>query len=272
MSNPVRQDHEIDGSVQYRVTPAEEITEAQWTICADTFTRHYGVWSSQITSSIGPWTPGARVAMSKSKLKAQSLSDGAVNFLITATASDKVPIEPIGHCFVSQWMHSGARIWWITQLVVRPEHRNQRHATRMLEALAAQHNFRKELDVRDVVGVLSSHPFTICAVLRVFGQGIEHSRLRRDSGSSAVETSGLLLERSQCEALLASAPVEYVRAAKMHADTMSAFTGFYVDHTEPERARKMVSAGLRGSEGYFQVLDEGHEYVCVVNSGAAREP
>jgi hypothetical protein len=142
----------------------------------------------------------------------------------------------------------------------------------LLEALAAHYNIGKRPDVRDVVGVLSSHPFTICAVLRVFGQGIEHSSLRRDSGFGAVHVSGPMLERSQCAALLKSAPVERVRTAKMHAETSSAFTGFYVEHTEPERARQEVCAKVGGSEGYFRELQEGHEYLCVVNSGRVTEP
>lgn len=140
----------------------------------------------------------------------------------------------------------------------------------MLETLAAHHKIGRDPVVRDIFGVLSSHPFTICAVLRVFGQGIEHSRFRRDSDSGAVATSEQLLERPQCLALLKSAPVDRVRTAKVHADAMSAFTGFYIDHTEPEKARKAVCA--RGIEGFFQVLDEGHEYICVVNSVAIGEP
>lgn len=156
MSNTIERTHEIAGHVEYCVSPAEEITEAQWTICADTFTRHYGVWSSQITPSIGPWTPGmvfhlsaqlkltfpgARIAMSKCELKAQSLPDGAVNFLITAMAIDNILPEPIGHCFFSQWMHGGARIWWITQLVVRPAYRNQKHATRVSDFPPVRYGF-----------------------------------------------------------------------------------------------------------------------------------
>lgn len=142
----------------------------------------------------------------------------------------------------------------------------------MLEALAAHHNIGKTADVRDLIGVLSSHPFTICAVLRVFGQGIEHSKLRRESGSSVVEITDPLLERSQCVALLKSAPVDYVRTAKMHPETMAAFTGFYVDHTEPERARQKVRDKVAGSEGYFRELEEGHEYLCVVNSRTVEGP
>lgn len=141
----------------------------------------------------------------------------------------------------------------------------------MLQHLAAHHNIRKGPDVRDVVGVLNAHPFTICAVLRVFGQGIEHSTLRRDSGAGGVDGSVPLLERSQCAALLESAPIEYVRKAKMHAETWSAFTGFFVDHTEPERARQKVCVRVGGSEGYFQQLEEGHEYLCVVNSRHVKE-
>jgi hypothetical protein len=39
----------------------------------------------------------------------------------------------IGHCIVSQWVHEEFRVWWITQLVVHTQYRNQKKATRVEE-------------------------------------------------------------------------------------------------------------------------------------------
>jgi hypothetical protein len=68
--------------------------------------------------------------MSSSKLKEMILpKDADANsILLTAVIGDG---QQIGHCFVCQWMKGNKRIWWITQLVVLPEYRNQRRATRV---------------------------------------------------------------------------------------------------------------------------------------------
>jgi hypothetical protein len=75
---------------------------------------------------------GRNILVSTRRLKALSLPEGANNILINAVTGAGVQV---GHCFVSQWMHMGDRVWWITQLVVRPEYRDQRRATKVSKEL-----------------------------------------------------------------------------------------------------------------------------------------
>jgi hypothetical protein len=75
---------------------------------------------------------GRNVLISTRRLKTLSLPDGTDNILIIAVTGAGVQV---GHCFVSQWMHKGDRVWWITQLVVRPEYRDQRRATKVSKNL-----------------------------------------------------------------------------------------------------------------------------------------
>lgn len=78
--------------------------------------------------------------MSPNRLKAQSLSEGANNILIAAVTGAN---HQIGHCFVSQWMHEGDRVWWITQLVVHSEYQAQSKATRVSRCSATAERYEK---------------------------------------------------------------------------------------------------------------------------------
>jgi hypothetical protein len=62
------------------------------------------------------------------ELKDRGLPAKANNMLITVESRNG---QGIGHCFVSQWNRKGDRVWWVTQLVVQPQYRNQRRATRV---------------------------------------------------------------------------------------------------------------------------------------------
>lgn len=106
----------------------------------------------------------------------------------------------------------------------------------------------------DIVGVLSSHPYTICAILRVFGAGIESLQAK----------SHALLEKSKCQYVLDSSPVEYVRKAKMRNDRLSADTGFYVDHGGLDEVVEMIAEREGVGEWVFGELEEGCEFACVL--------
>jgi hypothetical protein len=71
--------------------------------------------------------------MSARRLKEQCLTDDANTTLITAVTGDDTLIA---HCFVSQWTHYGDRVWWITQMVVWAEYRDQKKATRVSELVS----------------------------------------------------------------------------------------------------------------------------------------
>lgn len=68
----------------------------------------------------------------------------------------------MGHVFASKWITpSGQTALWITQLCVHAHFRNRDIATLMLERVCQDEN-------PDVVGILSSQPFAIAGLLRVF--------------------------------------------------------------------------------------------------------
>lgn len=112
----------------------------------------------------------------------------------------------------------------------------------MLQALA------KENDIcqKALIGVLSSNPYTIAATLRVFSAGIEDS------------LAGFV-HHDRFAKLLSNSPVEYLRNAKLGPAWMSAFTGFWVDHSGVEGAVRTLEE--RGEHWGFGALGEGKEYL-----------
>jgi GNAT superfamily N-acetyltransferase len=69
---------------------------------------------------------GNNIKMNVARLRRECLSENANNPLATAVAPDG---RQVGHCLMSHWEDHGDRIWWITQLVVHPEFRNQKVAS-----------------------------------------------------------------------------------------------------------------------------------------------
>jgi GNAT superfamily N-acetyltransferase len=88
-----------------------------------------------------------------------------VRGLLPSTPSAYHPPFSAGHVFATRFLHNHRSVLWVTQLVVHSAHRNQGIAEALLEAL------REEK--AEIVGVLSSNPYAIAAVLRVFGSGLE---------------------------------------------------------------------------------------------------
>ncbi|THY86519.1 hypothetical protein D6C93_07861 [Aureobasidium pullulans] len=108
------------------------------------------------------------------------------------------------------------------------------------------------------VGILSSHPFAIAAVLRALGK-----RLRQTN-----ECVG----NSQIKTILASCPVDYVRTARLRGSAFEsnvddgtiscADTKFFVDHAEPHAALDALrDKGIKWPLGR---LPEGHEFLAFV--------
>jgi len=182
-----------------------EITDMIVTQAADLFSLHYGVWNSIAKEKMGVhegktspllksyhrelppdcgrsshtqiWLTevdlGSRVKMSLSMLREQVLPPFTspncqhiyVRGLLPSTPSAYHPPFSAGHVFATRFLHNHRSVLWITQLVVHSAHRNQGIAEALLEAL------REEK--AEIVGVLSSNPYAIAAVLRVFGSGLE---------------------------------------------------------------------------------------------------
>ncbi|KAL5115083.1 hypothetical protein ACEQ8H_006998 [Pleosporales sp. CAS-2024a] len=264
-------DWDMEKNMTYRVIPGPRIPEEQWRICAATFSRHYGIWGSLAHQALGSWAiqgSGKRIVMSPDRLRAQCMPPNANNVLIAVvTAAGK----HVGQCFVSQWMYNGSSIWWITQLVVDSDHRNKKMATRMLQTLVQHYKIGRDPRRQDHIGVLSSHPYMISAVLRVFGRGIEALPMRRVEHLSTCDVH-IPLPTDDCVGILFSSPVDYVRHARLLRDSLSAFTEFFVDHSVPDgpdqSLQKMCNTMSTRFQTpwnwYFGNLDEGCEYLCVL--------
>jgi hypothetical protein len=122
-----------------------------------------------------------------------------------------------------------------------------------------------EGEVDDYYGVLSSHPFTICAVSRAFGCGVERVDL------PTIKAEAKMVTRSS--------PIRYVREASLHGSLLEparggavscSDTGFYVDHAEPLEALEALH--MKGTSWPLGKLPEGHEYLLVgkVDRGVMR--
>ncbi|KAF1944361.1 hypothetical protein EJ02DRAFT_398525 [Clathrospora elynae] len=248
--NSLQEDPDVEEDIVYRITPGGRITVAQVETCAKSFSSYYGVWGETA------W-----------RKMAQCLPDSTNNVLVSAMAEDD---RQVGHCVVSQWAHGDDRVWWITQLLVLPAYRNQRRATRMLQTLTLHYDIGKKSDQNDFVGVASCQPYTICAILRVFGRGIESIPSKPDWEKSPSEHAHAPLESSKCAPLMSAAPVNYIHDATLRPKMLQANTEFLVDHTEPDDALRRVVHGMNKQmrepwEWLFGDLAEGHEYLCVLD-------
>jgi predicted GNAT family acetyltransferase len=190
--------------------------------------------------------------MSTKKLREQVLPAGAghTNVYIRFLINNQLA----GNVLATRWVHEGHKMIWITQLCVSKEFRNQGIAKQLLEALRTN-----ELGV----GILSSHPFAILAVLRVFGSGPEDVDLE--------------MTQQHARAIMESCPVGYVQEAKLRGSLFQgavgavgdgavscADTGFWVDHEEPLRALEIVRG--KGITWPFGELPDGHEFLVVVKA------
>jgi hypothetical protein len=182
--------------------------------------------------------------MSLKFLKEQVLPTGAENTYVRLLLNGEVA----GNAFGTRWMYQDRPILWITQLCVSREYRNQGIAKKLLQSLHQDEH---------CVGILSSHPFAILAVLRVFGRGLEDV--------------GLKMTRDQARGVMDSCPVRYVKTAKLNGSLFDADitgpvscadTGFWVDHQEPMDALKIIEG--KGRVWPLGHLPEGHEFLILV--------
>ncbi|KAF2690527.1 hypothetical protein K458DRAFT_427247 [Lentithecium fluviatile CBS 122367] len=260
--NHLRVDPDVAEDIVYYVVPERLIQQREINCCALYFSKYFGIWGRRAAEKLGPEArhdgeliqvclKGTTVSLSAADLRWKYLPKGANNILITAVTRDH---HIIGHCFVSQW-HRGARdrVWWITQLVVRPDHRDQLKATRMLRALVEHYDIgRATLPTKDHVGILSPHPYAILTVLRVFGRGVEVLPSRPDWVDDPKGFAHVPLARAACLPLLQESPVPHLRNARPSRTSLTAYTRSWIDHTESRKALKRI------------MLDDGCEYLCVL--------
>ncbi|RMZ72484.1 Acyl- N-acyltransferase [Pyrenophora seminiperda CCB06] len=250
-ANHLHEDPDKEDDVLYHITPGIKVTPSLLETCAKQFLSEYRVWNGMAA------------------FKAYCLPDATDNMLVTAVTKDS---EQIGYCFVSRWIHRGQRIWWITQLLVLKGHRNQKRAARMLQALTEHCDIGKLATQSDIVGILSAHPYTICAILRTFGRGIEHLPSKPDWEKRPFEYSHTPYSNPECALILRTAPVEYLNTATMLPGTLTARTNFFIDFKAVRGPLERIVYSMNRQvpqpwEWLFGDLDQGCEYT----SDAARD-
>ncbi|THW46452.1 hypothetical protein D6D21_03907 [Aureobasidium pullulans] len=230
--------------IDYTKHEGAAITEDMIDDIAVSFSENYGVWGP----AVKPEKQGRRVRASPARLRADCLpSSPARNFLVQAKDKHRL----VGHVIATRWTFENLSICWITQLCVNMRYRHQGLATKLLIKLSEDND-------DSAVGILSSHPFAIAAVLRALGK-----RLRQTN-----ECVG----NSQIKTIMASCPIDYVRTARLrgsafesnvHDGTIScADTKFFVDHAEPHAALDALrDKGIKWPLGR---LPEGHEFLAFV--------
>ncbi|RAR01473.1 hypothetical protein DDE82_006461 [Stemphylium lycopersici] len=263
--NPLLEDPDIEEDIIYWITPGGSITNDQLDVCAKNFSSHYGFRSGRSGRLHEASDSDRRIRVSRERLRCHCLPSAANNILVTVITKD---LEQIGHCIVNQWNHRDGRVWWISQLLVIEGRRNQKRATRMLQALALHYDIGKLPDRKDLVGIASSNPYSICTALRVFGRGIEVLPSKPD-WKSRNGYPHAPLRNSRCGPVLRDAPIDYIRDATLVPDSLVANTNFFIDHKAPDKALERVVHAMNQLvpepwEWPFGVLEEGCEYVCLL--------
>lgn len=140
----------------------------------------------------------------------------------------------------------------------------------MLQALVLHCNIGRVPCTKDFVGILSPHPYSIAAVLRVFGRGIECLPSKPDWEKKPNDYPDAPLQSHKCLPFLQCSPVEYVRDATPCLKTLTAHTGFFIDHTVSNRSLQRLVFAMNKQvrepwQWLFGSLVEGSEYLCVLH-------
>lgn len=190
--------------------------------------------------------------MSAKRLREQILPSRADSVYIRIMAAGQL----VANVFGTRWIDEDNRqMLWITQLCVSKQHRNQGIAKSLLENLGQN---------EEAVGILSSHPFAISAVLRVFDRGLDDVDLE--------------ITKKHAAAVMKSCPVGYVQSAELRGTLFGpsdnddgalscADTKFWVDHGEPLEALETIRS--KGIVWPLGELPDGHEFVILVKSHRA---
>ncbi|TGO51163.1 hypothetical protein BCON_0167g00160 [Botryotinia convoluta] len=113
----------------------------------------------------------------------------------------------------------------------------------------------------EMVGILSSHPFALMAVLRVWGRGVED--ISRD----------LEMMKGSVKEVMEGCPVGYVKEARLRGSLFGERDGgavacadaqFWVDHEKPLEALRIN--GERGIVWPFGELPDGCEFLVLVDA------
>jgi GNAT superfamily N-acetyltransferase len=99
----------------------------------------------------------SRVRLSKDRLRAQCLPQGAACSYARVTIDDRLA----GNIFACRWNYDDRIVCWVTQLVVHHDFRERGIAFSLLNQI------RQDND--EVCGVMSSHPAACLAAAKAFG-------------------------------------------------------------------------------------------------------
>ncbi|KAI7910167.1 hypothetical protein M0657_011491 [Pyricularia oryzae] len=202
------------------------------------------------SSNYGKWDKKSgfegQVKLSERRLKEDFLPENADAVYHNVTVDGILA----GHVFACRWKVNDKQVCWVTQLVVNRDHRNRGLASTLLRSLRT--------DKDDLYGIMSSHPAAITAAAKAFGFNLS---LIKEDGNAIMKAS----------------PVVYIKKAVLcgslvNADDQSGLvlgvnTSFYVDHTEPLEALKIVK---EDGDWPFGELPDGHEYLLILESRGLR--
>jgi hypothetical protein len=135
----------------------------------------------------------------------------------------------------------------------------------MLSRLRSNHQIGESPPTADLVGILSSHPFSIRSVLRIFGRGIQLLATSLGRDRIPMNLQHAPRREAECLRILKSSPVDYVRNARLNpeSESISADTHFFIDHSVPRQALQLTE-DMMHSRWYFGPLPEGSEYICML--------
>jgi hypothetical protein len=141
----------------------------------------------------------------------------------------------------------------------------------MLQTVTMHYDIGKLPNQKDYVGIASSHPYAICAVLRVFGRGIEALPSKPDWEKNPSEYPHTPLPSARCNPIMEEAPVDYICGATLlpSPNTLIADTDFFVHHGAPNEALLRVVHSMNKQvpepwEWLFGDLHPGCEYMCIL--------
>ncbi|KAI1435091.1 hypothetical protein GGR50DRAFT_694427 [Xylaria sp. CBS 124048] len=145
----------------YEVYDSERITTSMLSEAVEIFNESYNIWRT--LSECG--TEESRVQTTIRELREQLHPVGAMTYYVRVIV-DK---NPVGYAFACRWICGVEQICWITQLAVKPAHRERGLARGLLRKL------RHSTD--NIYGIMSPHPAACVAAASSFGESIEHISL-----------------------------------------------------------------------------------------------
>ncbi|KAJ7596198.1 hypothetical protein C8J56DRAFT_1160405 [Mycena floridula] len=228
----------------YLLSPVQDVTEEQLVECSKLFSENYGTWGPKAAES----REGKRVRMAPSVVKSTYFGDAGKSLLATCSANG----ELVGHAFATCWDYEEGRVCWVTQLVVRSNHRRKGIATLLLGLLPS--------DGLKLFGIASGHPAALLALIRAKCPGVD------------IRDLDMLLMAEMLPGILSTSPVEYLKSAKLcgslfdEEDTLGTIcaldTRFFVNQDEALQALREFEK-TRGTWPLGKLLD-GMEFVVLV--------